>query len=142
MTYCTMAWRALEASMLFVFKITKDLEPQIKQTWFLVSKVATLKLLSLIWQKLSTQNFLRNSSWNVPDTQWNGWKRQKQSRLSTDFCHSVRIITLYVRWINSIILLQSHVVQWSVFFSKNMYNRQYYLAPICQIIWREKLTRS
>ena len=46
---------------------------------------------------------------------WNGWKRQKQSRLSTDFCHSVRIITLYVRWINSIILLQSHVVQWSVF---------------------------
>ena len=76
MTYCSMTWRALEPLMLFYVKRpwTPD---QTNMIFSRVNKVATLKLLSLIWQKLSTQNFLRNSSWNVPDTQVKWMKKTK-----------------------------------------------------------------
>ena len=59
--------------------IVKEPKPQTQQTkqTSQFEKVSALKLLSLIWQKLSKQNFLRNSSRNVPDTQVKWMKKTK-----------------------------------------------------------------
>ena len=107
-----------------------------------VNKVAKLKLLSLIWQKLSTQNFLRNSSWNVPDTQVKWMKKTKAiafvNRL-LPFSQDYYLICQMDKF--HYIIAQSCNIQWSVFlFCK--YNRQFYLAPVCQIILQFQLCRE